>query len=182
METTMFEDEIENSRDITFNNADQNPSKRKPSRRPNSSKKKTKKTHARTVKKSTSFSYKIKINKKGFPVEGGSFKQMNKQKKVDKKFEDSLEDNSDSGSYDDETLVESQAETNMTTLSMLMGQAALRNKKETLEEKKARKKLFKEIKRARREERKNTRAAFQEENVKQAKADINRQRDKCIRL
>ena len=78
--------------------------------------------------------------------------------------------------------IQSKPETNMTTLSVLLGQASIRNKKETIQEKKARKGLVKELRRARREERKNTRSAFRDEGIKQAKADINRARDKCIKL
>lgn len=111
---------------------------------------------------------KIKLNKQGLPVDDNltSFKKL-------KKGNNRLDNVSDENSI---------AETNKTTLTVLMAQASIRSKNESLEEKRQRKALVKEIKKARREERKNTRLAFREEGIKQAKAEINKRRDKALRL
>lgn len=129
---------------------------------------------------------KIKINKKGFPMDGvATFKKLVKEEKNKNKYTRTEPEDSDAtpiNSDDSGTEQGSMPETNMTTLTQLMGQASIRNKKESLAEKKARKALVKELKRQRREEKKNTKAAFREEGIKQARADINRQNDKVIRL
>lgn len=108
------------------------------------------------------------MNKKGFPVD----QQMNlrQMKKTEKK-----QINNDE--------IDSIADSQMTRLTTLLSEVSMmRNKNESTEERKQRKSMIRELKKARREERKNTRQAFREENIKQAKARINSQRDTVIRL
>lgn len=123
---------------------------------------------------------KIQLNKMGLPMgPGASFKQLNKAVKAAKK----LEANSNSEGSDCDSLNGSGDNmSQMTTLTVLLSEASVRNKNESPAERKQRKSLVKELRKARREERKNTRMAFREEGIKQAKADINRSRDTAIRL
>ena len=123
---------------------------------------------------------KIQLNKMGLPMgPGASFKQLNKAVKAAKK----LEANSNSEGSDCDSLNGSGDNmSQMTTLTVLLSEASVRNKNESPAERKQRKSLVKELRKARREERKNTRMAFREEGSKQAKADINRSRDTAIRL
>jgi len=123
---------------------------------------------------------KIQLNKMGLPMgPGASFKQLNKAVKAAKK----LEANGDSEGSDCDSLDGSADNmSQMTTLTVLLSEASVRNKNESPAERKQRKSLVKELRKARREERKNTRVAFREEGIKQAKADINRARDTAIRL
>jgi len=123
---------------------------------------------------------KIQLNKMGLPMgPGASFKQLNKAVKAAKK----LEANSNSeGSDCDSVNGSGDNMSQMTTLTVLLSEASVRNKNESPAERKQRKSLVKELRKARREERKNTRMAFREEGIKQAKADINRSRDTAIRL
>jgi len=119
---------------------------------------------------------KIRLNKMGLPMgPGPSFKQLKKQEAQRKKDENSNDIDSDgAGSMD--------GMSQMTSLTVLLSEASVRNKTETPQERKQRKMMVRELRRARREERKNTRQAFREEGIKQAKSEINRQRDKAIRL
>merc|ERR1712156_1135807 len=121
---------------------------------------------------------KIMLNKMGLPMgPGASFKQLKKAQKAAKKQD--INNNSDeNGSLNGSADNMSQ----MTSLTVLLSEASVRNKNETPAERKQRKSLVKELRKARREERKNTRTAFREEGIKQAKADINRARDTAIRL
>jgi protein LTV1 len=123
---------------------------------------------------------KIQLNKMGLPMgPGASFKQLNKAVKAAKK----IEANSNSEGSDCDSLNGSGDNmSQMTTLTVLLSEASVRNKNESPAERKQRKSLVKELRKARREERKNTRMAFREEGIKQAKADINRSRDTAIRL
>lgn len=111
---------------------------------------------------------KITFNKKGFPVDQQmNFRQMKKSEKKSPQNDD----------------LNSIADSQMTRLTTLLSEVSMmRNKDETTEERKQRKGMIKELRKARREERKNTRQAFREENIKQAKAKINSQRDTVIRL
>lgn len=125
---------------------------------------------------------KIQLNKMGLPMgPGASFKQLKKAQKQMDMNNNNNDDNSDNdsvGNCGDSGDNMSQ----MTSLTVLLSEASVRNKNETPAERKQRKQLVKELRKARREERKNTRVAFREEGIKQAKADINRSRDTAIRL
>jgi len=63
------------------------------------------------------------------------------------------------------------------TLASRVSELSIRNKHETLEEKRDRKKAFKQFKKERREEKKATKQAFKEEKVKQEKEAINNKRN-----
>merc|ERR1712088_363265 len=105
---------------------------------------------------------KITFNKKGFPVDQQmNFRQMKKSEKNVAQSDD----------------LNSIADSQMTRLTTLLSEVSMmRNKNETTEERKQRKSMIKELRKARCEDRKNTRQAFREENIKQAKAKINSQR------
>jgi len=66
------------------------------------------------------------------------------------------------------------------TLASRVSALSIRNKHETLEEKRDRKKAFKQMKKERREEKKATKQAFKEEKVKQEKEAINNKRNMKI--
>lgn len=122
---------------------------------------------------------KIQLNKMGLPMgPGASFKQLKKAQQTMDKNNNKTEAGSETDSLNNSGDNMSQ----MTSLTVLLSEASVRNKNETPAERKQRKQLVKELRKARREERKNTRMAFREEGIKQAKAEINRSRDTAIRL
>merc|ERR1712187_53520 len=122
---------------------------------------------------------KIQLNKMGLPMgPGASFKQLKKAQQTMDKNNNKTEAGSETDSLNNSGDNMSQ----MTSLTVLLSEASVRNKNESPAERKQRKGLVKELRKARREERKNTRKAFREEGIKQAKADINRARDTAIRL
>lgn len=77
--------------------------------------------------------------------------------------------------FDMETSGERDYET--CTLTSRVSELSIRNKHETIEEKRERKKAFKDYKKARREEKKANQQAFKDEQSRQSKIELNNRRN-----